>query len=240
MHSLISDRIWKGPFDEEGKPHGRGKMYELTQDVDVIHRNCTTEEYYADGSFDSAGRFIPNQPSHRYVPKGEAYEVLVFDGIYEHGEQVIAGSIRWAAGYRYESIDNSERMRIFKGDTKVFEGSILPFPFPMNSCADAIEGKKFYPDGVVEFEGEFMQRGLRFKKGTSYYPDGTRRYTGEFSPSLTDQPHGSGTLWYPNGNLCFEGEFYHGRAEKGIAYKEDGSLWEAWTKYDMPEYKAKL
>lgn len=240
MNSIIVDKFWKGPVDEEGRPHGRGQLIELTQDVNVIHRSCSVEEYYANGSFDSAGRFIPDVPSHQYVPKGDAYEQLVFDGVYEHGKEVIAGSTRWAAGYRYESIDGTERMRVFKGETKIFEGTILPFSFPMYSCADAIEGKKFYPSGVVEFEGEFIQRGLRFKYGTSYYPDGSKRYTGEFSPSLTDQPHGMGTLWYQNGNLCFEGEFYHGRAEKGRAFREDGSAWEGWTKYDMPEYKAKL
>lgn len=230
---------WTGPVDEEGRPHGKGQMYDIMQDEEYVNARCSSaEEYFAHGYFDSAGRFIPDGHFDQTRPKGEPYAEIVFEGVYDHGKQVIPGSIRWACGYRYESVDNSEVMLVYKGDVKLFKGTLCPFPYPMLfGVADAIEGKKFYPDGTVEFEGIFQQRGLRFKNGTSYYKSGACRYTGEFSPRLTDQPHGNGTLWYENGNVWVKGEFYHGRVEKGEVFHEDGTPWTGWTKYDIEEYK---
>ena len=47
METSFKGRKWNGPVDEEGRPHGRGKMYEIRQKYGY-KSYASVEDYYAD------------------------------------------------------------------------------------------------------------------------------------------------------------------------------------------------
>ena len=203
MDTSFLGRKWNGPEDEEGRPHGTGKMYEIRQQYGY-KSYASVDEYYADGYFDSAGRFISAGSTPRSF--GDPFPVLLFEGECCHGEMVLRGGVIHREKYRVESVyadgAATDDFVIYYEGRKEFEGqadvSGLLSGF-RNASPKYIRGKSFYDDGVsVKFEGDFNEDVCRYVKGKLRYPDGT--------------------LW-------FEGEFNDMRPVKGKVYRRTGTLW---------------
>ena len=203
MKTSFKGRKWNGPVDEEGRPHGRGKMYEIRQKYGY-KSYASVEEYYADGYFDSAGRFVSSGSTPRNF--GDSFLELVFEGECCHGEWVLKGCVIHRDRYRAESVyvdgvPTDDFIIYFEG-RKFFEGQVdvkrLLDGFQY-ACPYYIKGKEYYKDEVsVKFEGEFHD-------GRTFYS--------------------KGKLWYPDGKLWFEGEYEECRPARGKVYRRDGSLW---------------
>ena len=203
METSFLGTKWDGPVDEEGRPHGKGKMYQIRQEYGYkIYESV--EEYYADGYFDSAGRFVSsgNTP----ISRGKPFLVLNFEGEYCHGEPVLQGCVIHKGDYRAESVyadgvPTDDFVVYYKGK-KYIEGQIDAGPMMdgfQYSTPKYIRGKEYYDDEVsVKFEGEFHQ-------GRTFYS--------------------KGRLWYRSGVLWFEGDFDQGRPVRGKVYRKDGTLW---------------
>lgn len=80
--------------------------------------------------------------------------------------------------------------------------------------------REYRNNGKLAYEGGISQ-GKFCGQGKAYYPDGTLMYEGEFY----GVQHGQGRLYYENGHLMYEGGFKFGRAHgEGVLMGEDGSL----------------
>ena len=80
------------------------------------------------------------------------------------------------------------------------------------------EGKEYYYDGTLEFEGEYLN-GLRNGKGREYYyNNGNLKFEGEY---INGERNGKGKKYYDY-KLEFEGEYLNGfRNGKGKEYDND-------------------
>lgn len=81
--------------------------------------------------------------------------------------------------------------------------------------------EKYYPDGVLKFEGNYKD-GQPNGYGKSYYPTGKLQYVGMWANGAY---HGDGTLYDENGSEIYRGEWVDGhQAEKRFArdFQEDG------------------
>ena len=203
MDTCFLGTKWDGPVDEEGRPHGKGKLYQIRQEYGY-DKPASVEEYWKQGYFDSAGRFISscNTPKAR----GESFLILNFEGECCHGEKVLRGCIIHKEVYRAESVyvdgvPTDDFVIYYKGK-KFFEGQVDVDPLLngfQHSSPYYIKGKEYYKDGVsVKFEGEFHE-------GETFYS--------------------KGKLWYPDGKPWFEGEYEKRRPARGKVYRRDGSLW---------------
>ncbi len=66
--------------------------------------------------------------------------------------------------------------------------------------------EKFYPDGVLKFEGNYRD-GKANGYGKSYYPSGNQEYIGMWANGVY---HGKGTLYDELGQVIYDGEWYEG------------------------------
>lgn len=202
METSFLGRKWNGPEDEEGRPHGTGKMYEIRQQYGY-KSYASVEDYYADGYFDSAGRFISSGSTPRSI--GDPFLVLVFEGECCHGEMVPRGGVIHREKYKVESVyvdgvPTDDVVIWFEG-LKDFEGQADVSPLLSGfqyAQPEYIRGKHFYKDGALKFEGEFYDGRMFYSKGK---------------------------LWYPDGILWFEGEFENTKPARGKVYRRDGTLW---------------
>ena len=203
METSFLGTKWDGPVDEEGRPHGNGKMYHIRQEYGYKSYD-SVEEYYADGYFDSAGRFISSGSTP--ISRGKPFLVLNFEGECLHGEMVLRGCVIHKEEYRAESVyvDGvpTDDFVIFYKGKKYIEGQVDVKPLTdgfQYSTPRYIRGKEYYDDEVsVKFEGEFHQ-------GRTFYS--------------------KGRLWYPDGKPWFEGEYEDCRPTRGKVYRRDGTLW---------------
>ena len=203
METSFLGRKWNGPVDEEGRPHGKGKMYDIRQEYGY-KTYSSVEDYYADGYFDSAGRFISAGSTPRSM--GDPFLVLFFEGEYCHGEPVLRGCVIHREDYRVESVyvdgEPTDEFVVYYKGRKEIEGTVDVSPLFSGfqySRPKNIRGKHYYDDEVsVKFEGEFYDGGTFYSKGR---------------------------MWYRDGTLWFDGDFEKGKPSRGKVYRKDGTLW---------------
>ena len=103
------------------------------------------------------------------------------------------------------------------------------------------QGKEYYDDNRVKYEGEFLN-GKRwngkiysYKNGSEiiqelkegrgllkeYYDDGSLKFEGEY---LNGERNGNGKKYYKNGNLKFEGEYLNNKKWNGKGYDKSGNI----------------
>jgi len=70
--------------------------------------------------------------------------------------------------------------------------------------------KEYYYDGVLEFEGEYLN-GKRHGKGKEYYHNGDLEYEGEY---LNGKRNGKGFEYKKDTTICFEVEYLNGEKIK--------------------------
>ena len=66
--------------------------------------------------------------------------------------------------------------------------------------------EKFYPDGVLKFEGNY-KNGKPNGYGKAYYPSGKLQYEGMWANGVY---HGEGTLYSENSSVIYSGEWLMG------------------------------
>ena len=168
METSFLGRKWNGPVDEEGRPHGKGKMYEIRQEYGY-KTYSSVEDYYADGYFDSAGRFISAGSTPRSM--GDPFLVLFFEGEYCHGEPVLQGCVIHREDYRVESVyvdgEPTDEFIVYYKGRKEIEGTVDVSPLFSGfqySRPQNIRGKHYYDDEVhVKFEGDFYEGGTFYE-----------------------------------------------------------------------------
>ena len=80
--------------------------------------------------------------------------------------------------------------------------------------------KDYYFNGVLEFEGEYIN-GKRNGKGKEYYCNGKLEFEGEF---LNDKRNGEGKDYYDDDTLEFRGQYLNGERWNGKAYDKNGLM----------------
>jgi antitoxin component YwqK of YwqJK toxin-antitoxin module len=83
---------------------------------------------------------------------------------------------------------------------------------------DKIEGKTFYNNGNIRYDGTFETREYNLEHYNDFGIIGPY-----FFSSHNEHYHGFGKLYYPSGALCYDGEWYYNlQLGKGTFYSEDG------------------
>lgn len=106
-----------------------------------------------------------------------------------------------------------------KGYKKMYDGNILTYAGEVEGDICHGKGRYYYPNGQVEYDGNFYRGYLR-GKGVYYYENGNKRWDGIFEPVV-----GLGSKYYEIIKDSYSYADTVGRIVKGKAYREeDGSL----------------
>lgn len=235
--------LYEGEF-LDNKRHGYGTEY--AEDGSVIHQGFFIRDLYYEGEF------LDEKPHGAGILRKHdgtiSYEGLFANGL-EHGqgrEFTSRGKGRLFVYYEGLFEDGHRSVGTFYNEdgTIMYEAECDHSGFPY-------EGKSFYKDGALRYQGGFRMF-LACGKGEEYYENGQVAYVGEFSHGryngfgtqydkngvriysgtfVKGHWEGDGTLYDDKNIPCYKGKFHKDIAwGQGISYREDGT----------PEFKGKF
>ena len=149
-------------------------------------------------------------------------EILIFDGLFENGNYkegiaynesgVLEYVGPWIVSNDYLVKDGQGKLYYPNGKIQ-FDG--------LFENGNYKEGIAYNESGVKEYVGPWIvSNGYLFKNGQGklYYPNGNMQFEGLFENEYKKQ----GKLYKRNGNIEFDGLFENGNIKKGISYNESG------------------
>lgn len=235
LYDKNGQMIFKGQYINNMK-NGEGMEYVFDEEL-----NQSILEYegdYVDDYRDGYGvvYWVNGDYKGQVMYEGELYKGemcgkgILYEGAERKYEGGFAHNQRYGFGVDSYVGDEGEKMVVtgtytnnmkngyfeeYKDGELIFQGNYA------NDVRDGEEGKEYYENGNVKYEGDY-KNGFFHGNGTAYYEDGSIEYVGSFE---NGQFHGSGTIYYENGEIQYKGEWSNGSADgEGEHYDEDGKL----------------